>query len=205
MAAAGDMTITAAPPSEIWLALPAVIVPSLRTPASRQRETTWSSPAGPPRRSRPRSGRPGAGGCYRDHLSANLPVLDGGRRPLVGGSGEGVLALPGDHGFVGPVVLGAGPHVDLVEGVPAGRRHHGVDELGVAHPVSGPGAGQQVGRVGHGLHAAGDHDVGVAGVDQQVGQVDGVEAGEAHLVDGGAGTVMGIPALTAAWRAVIWP
>ena len=36
--------------------------------------------------------------------------------------------------------------------------------------------GQQVRGVGHGLLAAGDHDVELAGADQLVGQRDGVEA-----------------------------
>ena len=55
----------------------------------------------------------------------------------------------------------------------------------VAHAVAGPGLGQQVRRVGHGLHAAGDDDVGLAGLDLEVGQVDGVEARQADLVDRG--------------------
>ena len=40
-------------------------------------------------------------------------------------------------------------------------------------------------RVGHRLHATGHDDLGVAGADAPVGLVDGVHAGEAHLVDRG--------------------
>ncbi len=54
----------------------------------------------------------------------------------------------------------------------------------VTDAVAGPCPGQEVGGLGHGLHAAGHHDLGVAGADHLVGQVDGVEAREAHLVDG---------------------
>ena len=42
---------------------------------------------------------------------------------------------------------------------------------------------QQVRRVGHRLHAAGDDDVELAGPDELVGQRDRVEAGQADLVD----------------------
>ncbi len=49
-------------------------------------------------------------------------------------------------------------------------------------------AREEVGALGHRLHAAGHHDLGVAGLDHLVGQVDGVEARQAHLVDGGGGT-----------------
>jgi hypothetical protein len=62
--------------------------------------------------------------------------------------------------------------------------HHGIDEPAVADPVTGASAGQQIRGLGHGLHAAGNHDVGVAGVDHQVGEVDGIESGQADLVDG---------------------
>jgi hypothetical protein len=42
---------------------------------------------------------------------------------------------------------------------------------------------QQVRRVGHRLHATGDHDVDLAGADELVGEGDRVEAGQADLVD----------------------
>ena len=42
-------------------------------------------------------------------------------------------------------------------------------------------------RVGHRLHAAGHHDVELAGADELVGQRDRVQAGQADLVDGQRG------------------
>ena len=53
----------------------------------------------------------------------------------------------------------------------------------VAVLVSLPRAAQQVRRVGHRLHPAGDDDVELAGPDELVGQRDRVEPGQAHLVD----------------------
>ncbi len=66
-------------------------------------------------------------------------------------------------------------------------------------------ARQQVRGVRHRLHAARDHDVELAGADELVGQGDRVEARQADLVDVIDGTVIGMPALTAAWRDGIWP
>ncbi len=48
-------------------------------------------------------------------------------------------------------------------------------------PVAG--AGQQVRRLGHRLHPAGDHDVALPGPDQLVGQRHRGQPGQAHLVD----------------------
>ena len=63
---------------------------------------------------------------------------------------------------------------------------HRVDERGVAVLEALARLRQQVRGVGHRLHAAGDDDLELAGADQLVGQRDGVEAGEADLVDGDA-------------------
>ena len=43
--------------------------------------------------------------------------------------------------------------------------------------------------MGHRLHAAGHDDVGLAGLDHEVGEIDRVEARQAHLVDRGGGHV----------------
>ena len=98
--------------------------------------------------------------------------------------GELVLRLAGEAGG-GGVLLGAGAHRDLVEGAEEAVVHHRVDDLLVADAVAGASARQQVGRLGHRLHAAGHDDVGLALLDHLIGQVDGVEPGQAHLVDGG--------------------
>ena len=60
-----------------------------------------------------------------------------------------------------------------------------VEDAVVADAVAGARLGQQVGRVGHRLHAAGQDDVGRAGQDQVVGQHGGLHARAADLVDGG--------------------
>ena len=68
------------------------------------------------------------------------------------------------------------------------------------------GLRQQVRGVGHRLHAAGDDDVDLAGADQLVGQGDGVEAREAHLVDGDRrARSSGCPPALPAVRAGFWP
>ena len=53
----------------------------------------------------------------------------------------------------------------------------------VAERVPEPGLGQQVGGVGHALHAAGDDHVVLAGADQDVGQRRRPHSRCAHLVD----------------------
>jgi hypothetical protein len=104
----------------------------------------------------------------------------------VGLGGQLVLGLALEAGRRG-VLLGAGAHGHLVEGAEEAVVHHRVDDLLVADAVPGARSGQEVGRLGHGLHAAGDDDVGLAVLDHLVGEVDGVEAGQAHLVDRGGG------------------
>ena len=123
------------------------------------------------------------GHLHRDDLLGQAAVLDRRRGLLVAGRREGVLALARDAGLL-VVLLGGEAHGDVVEGVGQAVEHHGVDQGAVAEAVAGARTGQQVGRLGHRLHAARHHDVGVAGADHLVGQVDRVEPGEAHLVDG---------------------
>ena len=123
------------------------------------------------------------GDLDRDDLLGQAALLGGRRGLLVARRRERVLALAGDADLL-VVLLGGEAHGDVVEGVGQAVVHHGVDQGGVADPEAGPGAGQQVGRLCHGLHAAGHDDLGVTGADHLVGQVDGVEAREADLVDG---------------------
>jgi len=70
-----------------------------------------------------------------------------------------------------------------VEGAPQAVLDDRVGQLGVAVAESAARAHRQVRGVRHALHAAGDHDVGLAGLDHLVGEVDRVQAREAHLVD----------------------
>ena len=71
---------------------------------------------------------------------------------------------------------------------------HVVAQGHVAVPEPGAGIRQQVRRQSHRLHAAGHHGVELPGPDQLVGQRDGVQPGQAHLVDGEGGHVHADPA-----------
>ena len=82
---------------------------------------------------------------------------------------------------------------------------HRVQRLGVAHAVAEARLGQQVGRPRHRLHAAADADLDVARADRLVEQHRRAQARGAHLVDGLAGDLLGMPALIWAWREGIWP
>ena len=175
--------MTAAPPSEICEALPAVIVPSLSKAGRRRAEGLGGG-----------AGRTPSSVSASDRVAAALGHLDGhdllgeppllGRRggPLVGGGRERVLALPGDLGARRVVAVGGEAHRALVEGAGEPVVHHRVDQRAVAEAVAGAGLGEQVRGAAHRLHAAGDDDLGVAGRDHLVGEVDGVEPREADLV-----------------------
>ena len=63
--------------------------------------------------------------------------------------------------------------------------HHVVDDPVMAGAVAAARLRQQIGRIAHALHAAGQHDLGRAGVDDVMGQHGGLHAGAADLVDGG--------------------
>jgi hypothetical protein len=117
-------------------------------------------------------------------------------RPLIAclgarrrGDGELVLRLAGEVVAAG-AVLGEGAHqaalVLLGVAVFQAVEEHVVHHLAVAEAVAAARLGQQVGRVGHRLHAAGDHDLVAAGKQQVVRQHGRLHAGAAHLVDRGA-------------------
>jgi hypothetical protein len=117
--------------------------------------------------------------------SAKRP-LDGGGGALVGLGRQVVLRLAGQAGRR-RVPLGARAHGHLVEGAEQAVVHHRVDDRAVTQAVALAGTGKQVGRLRHRLHAAGDHHLGGAGLDQQIREKDGVEPGQADLVDRGGG------------------
>lgn len=182
-AAALEATTTAAPPSS-RLALPAVMLPSL---SSAGRSFDSDSSVVSPRT--PSSRVNSIGSPLRWGMATGTIVVE-----------QAVLLGPGAHarwtwrrprparrvqaGHAG-VLLGAGTHGALVDGAEQAVEHHRVDDLLVAHAHAAAGVGQQVRGVGHGLHAAGDDDVGLAGLDEEVGHHDGVDARQADLVDGG--------------------
>ena len=96
----------------------------------------------------------------------------------------GVLRVPGELiGF--RAILGERPHEPpLVIGVLKPVEEHVIEGAAVAHAVARARAVEQIGRVAHALHAAGDDDVGRAGAQKVVGDHGGLHARAAHLVDG---------------------
>jgi hypothetical protein len=92
--------------------------------------------------------------------SVEAAVLDRVGGALVRLHRELVLLLAGDA--AGGVALGAEAHQAGVERAPQAVFDDRVGELGVAVAEAAAGAGREVRRVGHALHAAGDDDVGLA-------------------------------------------
>ena len=82
----------------------------------------------------------------------------------------------------GRVALGAKPHEAGVERAPQSVFDDRVGEFGVAVAESAARTAREIRRVGHRLHAGGDHDVGLAARNHLVGEIDGVETRETHLV-----------------------
>jgi hypothetical protein len=117
----------------------------------------------------------------RRDLLGEVTVLLGGGGALVAERGELVLLLAGDAQR-GAAALGGLAHRDAVPRVGEPVERHVVADRHVAELGALPLV-DQVRRVGHRLHAAGHHDVELAGPDQLVGQRDRVEPGETHLVD----------------------
>src|SRR6185436_16617302 len=72
---------------------------------------------------------------------------------------------------------------------------HRVDRLDVSHAVAEAGTRQQVRRLAHRLHAAGDGDLGITGADPHVGDADRAHARGADLVDRLRGDLLGDAAL----------
>ncbi len=95
----------------------------------------------------------------RHDLLGERAVLVGLLGALQALDGEGVLRLAREL-VVLRGILGEGAHQPaLVVGVLQAVEEHVVLDLGVAEPGAAAHLGQQVGRVGHALHAAGDDDV----------------------------------------------
>ena len=120
----------------------------------------------------------------RHDLVVEDAVLPGLGGLLVRRGREGVLLLAGELGVRAVVVLGQRTHRLLGGLVEEGVVGHRVDERGVAVLEALARLRQQVRRVRHRLHAARHDDLGLTGVDQQVGLRDRVQTREAHLVDG---------------------
>ena len=90
--------------------------------------------------------------------------------------------------FAGKVVarirpLGALAHAALIDRAGERVEGHRVDHRPVAVLHSGSRAHEQVWRIRHRLHATGDDAVELACADELVGERDGIDARQAHLVD----------------------
>src|SRR5437588_685104 len=74
-------------------------------------------------------------------------------------------------------------HVQLVERGRESVEDHRVDQLAVPDPIAEARLLQEIGRVRHRLHPAGDHALVLAGADHRVGDLDRADGRRAHLVD----------------------
>ena len=108
--------------------------------------------------------------------------VDGRDRASMALQREGVLVRARDAA-VDRDPLGVRAHVAVLDGAPQAVGDGRVDQLGVAQAVAEARLGQQVGTLVHGLHAAGDDDLGVAGADRRGGQHDRLEPRAADAVD----------------------
>ena len=112
---------------------------------------------------------------HRDDLLGHAALVGRGERALVRAQrpavevGAGDLELVADLGRLDEHLLAA-------EGVGQAVVDHRVERLGVAHAVAEARVGQQVGRLGHRLHAAADADLDVARADRLVEQDRGADA-----------------------------
>ena len=95
----------------------------------------------------------------------------------------GILLLAGDAVLFGDILAGH-PHVIAVVNVPEAVVDHTIDGDGVAHAKSLTCLGQQVGGVRHRLHATGDDDLGVSGLNCLGGESNGLQPRSANLVNG---------------------
>jgi len=96
----------------------------------------------------------------------------------------GILLLAGEL-VMGRRVLGEGSHQPTpVIGIFQTIQEHVIDDLRMAETHTAPRLWQQIGRVRHTLHSAGDHDIRRASGDQVMSQHRRLHAGPTHLVDG---------------------
>ena len=93
------------------------------------------------------------------------------------------LIFPGD-------ILGGGAHVIAVEGIPQAVADHGVDELQIAHLLTGAQI-RGMGGEAHGFLTARHHDAAVALRDRLGAQRHGAKARAADHVDAPGGAVDG--------------
>jgi len=132
-----------------------------------------------------------AGHRHGDDLLRKPPLRDRLLRPRQRGDGIGILHFAGELIGLG-AILGKRTHQPaLVIGVFETVEKHVVEDAAMAEPVAATSAVEQIGRVGHAFHAAGQRHADTAGNDGVMGEHDGLHAGAAHLVDGNSADGLG--------------
>ena len=200
------MTTTAAAPSEIWEAEPAVMVPSLANAGRRLAERV--------------GGGVGADALVgleleglalalrdrdRDDLVVEQAVLPGLRGELVAARGELVLLLAGERDVAGVGALGEQAHRLVGEGVPQAVVGHVVADGDVAVLVALTGLPSRCGAlVIDSWPPATTMSYSPARIIWSAMAMALMPERQTLLIVS-AGTLIGMPALTAACRAGIWP
>ena len=104
----------------------------------------------------------------RHHLGREVAIRDRGPCSIQRGKRVGVLRLAGEL-VVGGALLGEGAHQEAAAALGRGIgvfqpvEKHVVDHAAMSDPRAAAHLGQQIRRVGHRFHAAGDDDVGLTG------------------------------------------
>ena len=175
-------TTSAAAPSLICEALPAVTVPSPPNDgfsrASTSSEVSARGPSSRSMRTSPLRKLMTTGTIS----SVNLPAATAAVALAMTFDGELILVVPADAALGGDVV-GLGPHGDILERAPQSVVLHRVEHLLAAELPSLAGTGQQKRRPGHVLHAAGDDALGIAGANGLRRQGHGLQSRAANFVD----------------------
>src|ERR1700730_13716381 len=99
---------------------------------------------------------------------------------------KSVLLFARDSIFFGHELAGHS-HMEVFVRVPQPVVNHGVNEPSIAQAISGARLRQKIRRVGHGLHATSDDDLGFPELNGLPGQCYGLEARAADFVDGQSG------------------
>ena len=177
-------TTSAAAPSLMPDALPAVTVPSLVNAGLSAASFSAVVPARGYSSCVTRTGGPL---LLRHFDGDDLPVEDAGVHrnlgPALALGGERVLVLARDD--VAPAdLLGGHAHVASLDRAGQAFLQHRVDDLGVAHPIAPARALQQIRGVAHRFGAAREHQVDVAGLDRFDGVHDRLKARAADAIDG---------------------
>ncbi len=106
-----------------------------------------------------------------------------GEGPGIAPESVGVLMFPGITAIAGDPFAQL-PHVPVFVGIPQPVVNQAVDDLGVSQFFAAPHLGQEIRRLAHAFHPAGDHEVGFLEPDHLVRQDHRLESRPANLVDG---------------------